>query len=296
MRPLKHQSLTPGAVALTLFLSALWGGNPVAIKIGLLDCPPLRLGWMRFVLGGLVVLAVALARRERLSVTVHERAPLLGLGSLFAAQLALLNLGQDRTSAGHAAVLLSSYPLWTAVLAHFFVPMDRLTATRTGGAVLAYGGVLLVLSGSLRGSGPTSLSGDVLLLCSAFLLGARQIVLSRLSQGIAITKLLLAQAAVGTVSFVAASALVESEATTWSTRLGVALGYQGFVIAGFAFLMQTWLLKNFAPSRVTTIYMTQPLFGVLLSYLVLGEPLGRELYLGALLVAFGSFALQRRAP
>ena len=39
MRPLKHQSLTLGAVALTLFLSALWGGNPVAIKIGLLAGP-----------------------------------------------------------------------------------------------------------------------------------------------------------------------------------------------------------------------------------------------------------------
>jgi hypothetical protein len=40
MSRLKHQSLTPAAFALTLFLSALWGGNPVAIEIGLLDCPP----------------------------------------------------------------------------------------------------------------------------------------------------------------------------------------------------------------------------------------------------------------
>ena len=294
MSPLKLQKLTPGALALTLLLSVLWGGNTVSIKVGLLDCPPLRLGWLRFVLGGLVVVAVALARREKLAVTARERLPLLGLGTLFAAQLAFMNLGQDRTSAGHAAVIMSSYPLWTAMLAHFFVPLDRLTPSRTAGAALAYGGVLLVLAGSLRGSGPTSLSGDVLLLGSSLLLGARQIVLSRLSQGIAISKLLLAQAVVGTVSFVAASALVESQATTWSTRLGLALGYQGFVIAGFAFLMQTWLLKNFAPSRVTTIYMTQPIFGVLLSNVVLAEPLGRELYLGALLVAFGSYALQRR--
>lgn len=292
---MKHQTLTPGALALTLLLSALWGGNTVSIKLGLADCPPLRLGWMRFVLGAIVVLAYAVAARMSLRVGVRERGPLLGLGAIFTAQLAFMNVGQDLTSAGHAAVIMSSYPLWTALFAHFFVPGDRLSPGRVAGAVLAYGGVLSVVGGSLTGSGPTSLAGDGLLLGSSVLLGARQIVLSRFSQGIAIPKLLLAQAVLGTVCFAAASALVEDEPTRWSLRLGLALGYQGIVIAGFAFLLQTWLLSRFAPSRVTIVYMAQPLFGVLLAYLVLGEPLGRELYLGALLVAGGSYLVQRKA-
>ena len=37
---------------LALLLSLFWGGNPVAIKLGLEDAPPLRLAWMRFVVGG----------------------------------------------------------------------------------------------------------------------------------------------------------------------------------------------------------------------------------------------------
>ena len=36
-------------------MSLFWGGNTVAITLGLLDAPPLRLVWMRFLLGGLVI-------------------------------------------------------------------------------------------------------------------------------------------------------------------------------------------------------------------------------------------------
>lgn len=290
---MKHDRLTTGALLVTLFLSVLWGGNSVAVKVGLLDCPPLRLGWLRFVLGGVVVLAYARARGESLSVGRAERALLFGLGCLFASQLALMNLGQDRTAASHAAIIMSAYPLWTSVFAHFFIPGDRLTPRRVAGAVVAYAGVLVVFRSSFGGDDPSALLGDALLVGSSVLLGARQIVLSRGSQQISIVKLLLAQAAVGTVSFVLASAIFESEATNVTLRLGVALGYQGFVIAGFAFLVQTWLLKNFPPSRVTMVYMTQPLFGVLLSHWVLGESLGPTIFTGAGLVAFGSYLVQR---
>jgi drug/metabolite transporter (DMT)-like permease len=281
-------------LALALSLSAVWGGNPVAVKAGLRDCPPLRLGWMRFALGGLVVLGAALLRRQSLRVEAHERGALLGLGLLFSAQLGFMNIGQDHTSAGHAAVLMSAYPLWTAVFAHFFVAGDTLTLRRLVGALVAYAGVVVVFSGSLRGGETGSLFGDGLLVVSSLLLGARQIVLSRLAQGIAIEKLLMSQALVGSATFIVASLMFESEPTQYTSRLGIALIYQGVVIAGFAFLLQMWLLKHFPPSRVTTVYLTQPIFGVGFSYWVLGETIGGELFLGALLVVGGSYFVQRQ--
>jgi len=42
-----------------IFLAVLWGGNPVAVKVGLVDAPPLRLALFRFALGGLTILAYA---------------------------------------------------------------------------------------------------------------------------------------------------------------------------------------------------------------------------------------------
>ena len=290
----KRSRLNLPAYGLAFFLSTLWGANPVAIKAGLRDAPPLRLGWMRFVLGGVVVLLWALTTRESLRVKRHEWRPLLTVGCLFSLQVGLLNIGQDRTTAGHAAVITITYTLWTAVLAHFFVPGDRLTLTRIFGAVVAYTGILVVFSSSLNGTGPYSLLGDILLSLSAVLLGARQIVLSQsAASGVSITKLLLAQAVLGIVSFSVTSALFEAEPTQWTFRLGVALFYQGVIIAGFSFLAQTWLLKHFLPSRVTTVFLTQPIIGVLMSWVVLGEPVGSELYWGAGLVMVGSYFAQR---
>lgn len=290
---MKHDKLTRGAFALTLSLSALWGGNPVAVKAGLRDCPPLRLGWFRFLIGAVAVVFVSGVRKRSLRIDRDEWLPLAGLGLLFSSQVILMNLGQDRTSAGHAAVIMSAYPLWTAVFAHFLIPGDRLTPTRVGGALVAYGGVVVVFGASFALETGGSLVGDGLLVLSALLLGARQIVLSRSSQGISIEKLLLAQAVSGIAGFGALSFLFESAPTVVTSRLVIALLYQGVIIAGVAFFVQTWLLKNFPPSRVTTVYLTQPLFGVSFSWLVLGEAVGPELFLGAPLVIAGSYFVQR---
>jgi hypothetical protein len=51
--PAGPQPLDTRATGFALLLSALWGGNAVAIKAGLDDAPPLRLAWMRFVAGAL---------------------------------------------------------------------------------------------------------------------------------------------------------------------------------------------------------------------------------------------------
>jgi drug/metabolite transporter (DMT)-like permease len=288
-----RRPLSGRAAGFALFLAALWGGNPVAIKSGLDDAPPLRLGWMRFVLGTVFVLIWALLTRQSFRVRRHEWLPLLGLGILFTTQLAFMNVGQDRTTAGHAVIITSTFPLWTGVFAHFLVPGDRLSMGRVLGTLVAYGGVVVVFSGSLDGE--SGLFGDFLLVVSAMLLGARQVFLSQTSQGIAIHKLLLAQSLVGVATFIVASALTESAPYVWTWELALALLYQGIVIAGFGFLGNTWLLQRFLPSRVAAMQLSTPVFGVLLSGLILDEPLGLELVVGLALVVAGSVLTQREA-
>ena len=291
-----RRPLTVRAAALALLLSTMWAGNPVATKVGLEDAGPMRLGWLRFAIGGTVVLVYALATRKSFRVLRHEWVPLGLLGVLFTVQLAFMNVGQDFSTAGHAVVVTSTFPLWTGVFAHFFVPGDRMSRTRTLGTLIAYLGVVAVFYRGFADSSSDFLLGDLLLLGSAILLGARQVLLSQLGQGIAQHKLLMAQAIFGVSTFVIASLVFESdEPFVITTRLVLALFYTGFLIAGLGFIGQTWLLKHYLPSRVTVISLSQPIFGVLLSWWVLGESIGGELYIGALLVVVGSALAQRRA-
>jgi drug/metabolite transporter (DMT)-like permease len=291
-----RRPLSIKAGGLALLLSTMWAGNPVANKAGLEDAGPLRLGYLRFILGAIVVLIYAIATRQSFRVQQHEWVPLGLLGVLFTVQLAFMNVGQDYTTAGHAVVVTTTFPLWTGVFAHFFVPGDRMSRSRTLGTLVAYGGVVAVFYKGFVESSSDFLIGDLLLLCSAILLGARQVYLSQLGQGIAQHKLLMSQSVFGIVVFVVASLIFEGdEAFTVTTKLVVALFYTGVLIAGLGFIGQTWLLKKYLPSRVTVISLSQPIFGVLFSWWILGESVGGELYVGAVLVVIGS-ALAQRQP
>ena len=293
--PITRQPLTARAGALALLLSTLWAGNPVANKAGLDDAGPMRLGWLRFAIGGVVVLIYAVATRQSFRVLRHEWVPLALLGTLFTVQLAFMNIGQDFSTEGHPVVVTSPFPLWTGVFAHFFVPGDRMSRSRTLGTLVAYSGVIAVFYKGFADSSSDFLVGDLLLLGSAVLLGGRQVYLSQLGQGIAQHKLLISQGVFGVTAFVIASLIFESdEAFVVTTRLVVALLYTGVLIAGLGFIGQTWLLKRYLPSRVTVISLSQPIFGVLFSWWILGESVGGELYIGAALVVVGSALAQRK--
>lgn len=284
------RELDARAIALVLLLSALWGGNTVAVKVGVADSPPLMLAALRFAIGGLCVLAWGLWTRAPFRPRPGEGWPLAGLGLLFATQLGLLNVGVWLSTAGHAAVLLNAYPIHVVLLAHFLVPGDRLTAAKLGGVLLGYGGILSLFSGQLVAPvepGSTILLGDAVLSASALLLAARQVVLNRQLQFIHPLKPLLAQVVVGTPLFLLLSWWLEPAPIVLTGRLAVSLIYQGVVIAGFNFIAHMSLLKTYRPSALAAFALTTPLFGVLATALVLGEPVGWRLAASAVLVAGG---------
>ena len=284
------------AASLVSMLALLWAGNPIAIKLGLTDAPPIRQAWMRFVVGGLTVLAWALWIRSPLRIHRREIRPLLVLGLLFTVQIGMLNLGVKYTSAAHVAVLLNAYPIYTVVLAHFFVPGDRLSGLRAMGVVMAYAGVVLLFSHEFRADSGLLL-GDLIISGSACLLGVRTIFLNRAVQRIDPVKLLLAQVAFSVPCYVVWSLLFEAgDPYRWTWSLALSIGYQGVIVAGFNFILNLHLLKTYKPSGLAAYFLATPLFGVLLSWLVLGESIPLRVLVSAALVVGGiALASRRRA-
>jgi len=284
------------AAALVTLLAFLWAGNPIAIKIGLADAPPIRQAWMRFVLGGLTILGWAWIIRTPLRLHRHEIRPLLILGLIFTVQIALLNLGVKYTTAGHVSILLNAYPIYTVLLAHIFVPGDRLSGGRAAGVMIAYAGVALLFSHEITVASGL-LMGDLITSGSAFLLGVRTIYLSRAVQRIDPVKLLLAQVAFSVPCYLLASVLFEgTQPYRWTWSLGLALGFQGVIVAGFNFILNLHLLKTYKPSGLAAYFLTTPLFGVCLSWLILGEPITVRLVGSAGLVVGGIALASRPSP
>ena len=284
-----HRDLDLRGAAVALLLSALWGGNPVAVKIGLADAGPFTLGWMRFALGGLSILAWAWWSGALTGVRIepHEWRPLSVLGLLFTLQTGLMNVGTNFTTASHSAVVLNAYAVHTVLLAHFQIPGDRLTARKLGGVLMGYAGIVILFGGQLGGTEATLL-GDVIVSLSAVLLAERTVYLARAVQRIDPTKLLLAQAVIGSAGLATLSLWLESGLPhRWTASLALTIFYQGVVIAGFNFIVNLWSLKHYRPSALAGFWLTSPIFGVLLSALFVGDPLTGALLLASVLVALG---------
>lgn len=279
---------------MVLLLAAFWGGNVVAIKIGLRGIPPLAAAGIRFGIALPLVALWASLRRVSLKPRAGEMLPLLIVGLLFTVQIAILNWGTRLTLAGRATVILHTYPVFVAFLAHFMVPGDRLSWTRLIGVILAFAGIVAVFWEKLAIGTSGTVPGDLLCLGSSFLLGLLNVLVKRLLQTIEESRLLVWQMIIGVPLFFVLHALFDSgSAFTFTPDVAAALIYQGVIVGAFCFLTWMSILKRHSPSRLTVLFFTAPLWGLLVSYLLLGEGISIGLAIGAGMVALGIFLVNR---
>lgn len=290
-------SIPARAVLAALAIHVLWGGNPVAVKLGLEAFPPLWSGFLRFVLGCLCVLAWARYARIPVLPARGEWPALLALGALFTLQIALLNIGFGATTAANGAVLIAANPLFGILFAHFLIPGDRVSAARAIGVAVAFGGVALVLT---RGAGlaqPLGSAGDWIVLASACLLGLRLALSGRLLRSMNEVRLTLWQMLVSLPLFLAGA--LAWEEIRWE-NIGAApvagILYQGIVVAGLAFTVNFTLMRRYSPSVMISFNFVSPVAGVLLGIAILGERLTPGLAGGMALVALGLALIARRQP
>lgn len=269
-------------------ISVLWGGNIIAIKVALQGIPPMMMAGLTFLLGTLSLLLWTRLNRIPIRASWQETIDHLINGLLFTVQIALFYFGAHLTSASHAVILTNTNIFFVALLAHFFILEDRLTLLKMLGLVLAFIGVVYLFLDRPSLSSPTSLSGNLIVLLSAFLLGVRIIYIKHLIEGIEPSKVVLWQMLIGVPLFFSLSFFFEGmNIQTPSLRIMTALLYQGFVIAGFTFVASTLLLKHYSPTSISSFFFAVPIAGVVLSHWILAEAFTRHILVSAILVALG---------
>ena len=284
------------ALLLALLAHSLWGGNVVGVKLGMIAVPPLWSAFWRFLLGALVILAWARASNIPIMPQKGEWRGLLWIGLLFIVQIGIMNLGFALTSGAMGSILIATNPLFAALFAHFFVPSDRLRPVRSLGLTIAFAGiVLLFLPGADQGWRIDGMAGNLVVICSATLLGGRLVFSSRLLQRINPVRVNLWQMLLSLPAFALGGFLWEQVAwdkLTWIPLAGLA--YQGIVVAGLGFMLLAVLLRSHNPSVVTGFNFVAPIIGVLLSGALLGDPLTWRLWAGLGAVGTGLILIARK--
>ncbi len=285
------------AIVIAVLIHILWGANPVAVKFGLLAFPPL---WSAFIRFALAIACIVVWAYFKDIALWPRRGEWLGLGLLsllFTVQIALMNFGIDMTTSSMSSVLLATHPLFAAMFAHLFTASDRLTPVKIVGLLVAFCGAGVVL---LRNAELATLDliavGNWVVLVSSALLGGRLIYTAGLAQRIDTSRVVVWQMALSLVAFGAGGLAFESivwSQVSWQALVGLA--YQGIVIAGLGFMINTWLIKNHSPSTVVSFGFIAPISGVALSVWLLGEQLTSNLILGTIGVGLGLVLITHKA-
>lgn len=249
----------------------------------------MALAFARFVIGLIIVGVWALYRRVPLGLKRGDLSKLILLTAIFISQIITLNWGTVFTSASRSTIFINTYPFFTAIFAHLWIPNEKLSTTKTLGVIVAFSGVFVTVMQDL-GHGESSLFGDILVLVSGGFLGLRVVVTKLLVQSIHPYRLLVWYLALSLPVYALLSVLFELQMDFKLTVDGsIALLYQGGVIAGFCFLAWTAVLERYSASKLVVLFFATPLSGVLFSHLLLGDELTVYLLAGSLLVAAGIY-------
>src|SRR5262252_4052474 len=137
-----------------LILCGIWGSTWLFIKLGLADLPPLTFAATRFILASLILNLVILMRGVAWPRRFHDWQFIAVVGVLqFSLNYGLVFWGEQHITSGLAAVLQSTFPAFGLVIAHFYLPYERITTLRVMGVLMGIVGVAVIFSDQLRVAG-----------------------------------------------------------------------------------------------------------------------------------------------
>ena len=284
-----------GAGALVAF-AILLGFNQVVIKFANDGFQPVFMAGVRSL--GAAILLTAWIRLRQIPLGVSRRHLGSGLlmGLIFSFEFVFMFLSLDLTSVVRSSVIFYSMPLWLTIGAHFLLPGDRITWTKTVGLVLAFGGVAWAILDRGQTGKDVSIWGDLCALLAA--LGWAGIPLC--ARGTNLREVrpeaqLMFQLVISAVVLLGVAWLFGPFLRQPEPIHYWALAFQIVAIATVAFLFWLWLLTIYPASGVASFSFLSPVIGVGLGWLLLDETVGLSL-LGSLALVVVGLILINRPP
>jgi drug/metabolite transporter (DMT)-like permease len=283
--------MSPAVILAALAAVVLWGASPVAAKVAVADLSPLSVAVLRTVIGGALAVPVALALKVRWPA--QRRLQLILLLSGFCGFVGfplLFTFGVHLTSANHASMILAALPIFTGAIA---MGWDRRRPTRIwilGSLIALVGEVVLIGGRTGGGAGSPSVAGDALVLISNCFASLGYVAGGRLQQA--------GYPSTGTTFWgAAAMALVlapivpilgvRGDFAVTSVPAWSAIAYLAVVVTILGYVLWYWALGKGGIARVGLIQFLQPVSGVILAALLLGERISLSFLLASALVLFG---------
>lgn len=279
------------AILMGLAFAVMWSSAFTSARMIVADAPPLTALALRFVLSGLIGIALARAMGQSWRLTPAQwRATLVFGLCQNALYLGLNFVAMQWIEASLAAIIASTMPLMVA-LAGWTLLRDPVRPLGAAGLVAGMAGVALIMGARL--SGGVDLTGVVLCGIGVLALTFATLAVRGATSGGNVLMIVGLQMLVGAAVLAPAAFALEDWEVRWSVQLVLAFLYTTLVPG----LAATWvwfrLVNRIGAVRAATFHFLNPFFGVAIAALLLGEALGALDLLGVAVIMAGILAVQR---
>ena len=272
------------AIAYALMV-LLWGSTWAAIKIGVAEVPAHVFALERAVAVATILTVTALVLRQPFprSRTALIATALSGLFNIGTAWV-LIFWAEQFVPSGLVAVFGAMAPVWTAILAHFFVAGDRLSALKIVALGLGLAGTALLVGAPSPSEGPNALLATALLALMPISWAVAAILIAKYLSKESPIAVVGVQTWVGALFILPFGVAQLGQPQHWTLPAAVAFAY--LVIGGscVGLVLNMWLFRHLRPTTVTLSQVLIPTQALLIGVVLLGESFDLRMLAGAALV------------
>jgi len=274
-------------------LGLIWSSSFLWIKIGVQEVGPMALVAFRMLFGAITAVVIAIYQK---SEWPRDRKTLLNFAILGPTSLAIpiffISWGEQTIDSAVASILNATVPLFTLIIAHYWLHDDKMTVPKVVGLLIGFAGIVVLFSEDLLAGAHGNVIGELAVVLASLFYAGSAVFARRATahvEGLARGTLPLVTSAVfiWIVGPIAEKPfLIPSLALTWTAAL-----WLGVLGSGVAILMFYYLLHEIGPTRTSLVTYLFPVGGVILGVIFLDEHLSWQLLAGTILIVASLFVV-----
>jgi len=300
----QHQyKLSAGsALIILLVINLCWGASYAVAKYALDVVPPSTLAFMRFFLGGLFLVLLPGRKKSAISAQDWLNVFLIGAFGLAISNL-LLNQGLTMTSSTKTSIAASLEPVFTIILAVIFLKEHLSRKTVWATLLSIIGALVLMLGDKSPGQLIAEISssgeflGDLMVIVSTFLFAVYSILMKPVAQRTGAVRATAFSFFIGAILLapIVYCELRKIWPINFTRESLIAIMYLGVICNALAFVLWNIILKFTDAGVMAVTLYAQPLGGVVIGWLWLGESLSYAGFVGAALIFAGIWLLPKES-
>ena len=278
---------------LLTILSLIWASAFFNIKIATYSYGPLTIAFLRIFLGATLIVIICFFKKIKIEAFSKDWYLFAIIGFInLVIPFFLIAYGVQKIQSNFAAILMSTTPLSSAILAHFFTKTEKINFTKIVGVVVGFAGIVILFSDSLLINNENFFYALMILVGSTFYVVGGILTLKISSKK---NENLTSSILIWGSLIIFPMMIYYEQPWNFVPRLDstISLIYLGVFPTGIAWLIRFHILKKNGLVFHSQVAYLIPIFGVILGYIFLKEVITFKVLIALVAVIVGFYFVKR---